>query len=124
MAKTPRNQPQRTAAVLRLSTWGGVNVVSNRMELTAVINGLSLINSDEKAILYSDSQYVINGITKWIKNWKKKNWMSSSGKVANKDLWETLDNLTQKYHVEFKWIRGHSTDEIHEVDQLAKQQIK
>lgn len=96
------------------------DTTNNRMELTAVINGIKMLDKGESATLYSDSQYVINGITKWIHSWKKHRWTNGSGSIKNRNLWEELDHLANRHTIHFKWIRGHSTSEIHEVDRLAK----
>lgn len=98
------------------------DTTNNRMELTAAISGIEMLVSGESAVLYSDSQYVVNGITKWIKSWKKNHWISREGAIKNRDLWERLDQLGNQYKVEFKWIRGHSNSEIDLVDQIAKNQ--
>lgn len=98
------------------------DTTNNRMELMAVIKGLEMLESKESATLYSDSQYVVNGITKWIAKWKRNQWKSQSGAVKNRDLWERLDQLVHEHSIRFKWIRGHSTDEIHLVDSIAKSQ--
>lgn len=65
------------------------------------------------------------GITKWINDWKKNYWRTSSKKrVQNKDLWEILDNLVKSNNIKFQWIPGNSMDEIYKIDQIAKQQTK
>lgn len=95
---------------------------NNQMELNAVIGALEMINDGENVTVYSDSQYVVSGITSWIKGWKKNGWISKTGMVANRPLWEKLDSLVQKYNVQFQWVRGHSNYEIDYVDGLAKKQ--
>lgn len=95
---------------------------NNRMELTAAISGIEMLTPGEAAILYSDSQYVVNGITKWIHGWKKNCWANKDGIIKNRDLWEKLDYLTKKNNIQFKWMRGHSTTEIDRVDRIAKDQ--
>jgi ribonuclease HI len=99
------------------------DTTNNRMELTAAISGIEMLVAGETATLYSDSQYVVNGITKWIRGWKKNNWVTSTNKrVLNQDLWERLDHLSTQHSIKFEWIRGHSTYEIDSVDAIAKQQ--
>ena len=95
---------------------------NNRMELKAAIMGLSKSNINSKVILYTDSKYVKDGITKWISNWKSNNWITSSKKpVKNQDLWKQLDDLNDRYNVEWKWVKGHSGDYYNEeVDKLAR----
>ncbi|MFW5976476.1 MAG: ribonuclease HI [Bacillota bacterium] len=101
------------------------DTTNNRMEIKAVIEGIKHINKGSKIHIYCDSSYVINGITKWIHKWKNNNWKTSEGNlVKNKDLWQKLDRLLNKYKVEFKKVRAHSGDEYNEkVDELAKKQI-
>ncbi len=86
---------------------------NNRMELQAAIAALEFLqDSDQKdpIALYTDSEYVKNGITKWIKGWKQKGWKTSTGKpVLNQDLWEILDELNLK-QVEWRYVRGHTGD--------------
>ena len=101
---------------------------NNRMELKAAIMGLSKSNINSKVILYTDSKYVKDGITKWISNWKSNNWITSSKKpVKNQDLWKQLDDLNDRYNVEWKWVKAHqdnvSDDSIYNnmADELARQ---
>ena len=77
-------------------------------------------------ILFSDSKYVIDGITKWIKKWKINNWKSSNKKpVKNVDLWKELDELTKKLTIDWKWVKAHSTDIYNnEVDKLARKEAE
>ena len=101
---------------------------NNRMELKAAIIGLSKSNINSKVILYTDSKYVKDGITKWISNWKSNNWITSSKKPEkNQDLWKQLDDLNDRYNVEWKWVKAHqdnvSDDSIYNnmADELARQ---
>lgn len=96
---------------------------NNQMELAAAIGGLEMLRPGEKATLYSDSKYVVDGITKWIFKWRKSNWVTATGeRVKNRGLWERLLQLTKSGDVKILWIRGHSNDEMDKVDALAKQQ--
>ena len=99
------------------------NTTNNQMELMAPIKALKKIPNGEKVQIFTDSKYVKMGITEWIKSWKKNNWKTSSKKkVKNKDLWKKLDCLSEKHHIKWLWIKGHSGDVINEeVDQLAKE---
>ncbi|MCU4674852.1 ribonuclease HI [Catenovulum sp. 2E275] len=82
---------------------------NNRMELLAAIAGLETLNAKCKVILTTDSQYVKNGITQWIFNWKKKGWKTADKKpVKNIDLWQRLDQQTQRHEVEWRWVKGHA----------------
>ena len=83
---------------------------NNRMELTAAIRGLQALKEPCDVTLFSDSQYVVNGITKgWARTWKSKGWIKSDKRPAeNIDLWEDLLNLCETHTVRFEWIRGHN----------------
>lgn len=95
---------------------------NNRMELLAVIEALALLKEPCQVILHSDSQYMQNGIQKWIYNWKKNNWQTSNKTpVKNKDLWIWLDQEIQRHQVEWEWVKGHSGHRENEIcDELAK----
>lgn len=91
------------------------NTTNNQMELTAVIEGLKCLKSTSIGVnIYVDSAYVLNGITSWIKGWKKKNWKTSSGgKVKNVELWKELDLLVSKQEdINFHKVKGHADDEL------------
>jgi ribonuclease HI len=97
------------------------STTNNRMELTGAIRALiTTKGADQRIHLYTDSTYVIQGITKWIWGWRKRNWITSEGKeVANTDLWKELSSLVQNQKIEWKYVRGHTgvpgnerTDEI------------
>ena len=101
---------------------GLLDTTNNRMELTAVIEALSALKEPCDIILYTDSQYVCNAITKgWAKKWQKNNWMRSKNEPAlNKDLWEKLLALIDKHKIEFVWVRGHNGHPENErCDELA-----
>lgn len=99
---------------------------NNRMELQAAIRGLEALKRPMIVELYTDSQYVRDGITKWLPQWKSKGWLLSTKKpVKNRDLWEELDTLSQKHTVSWHWIRGHQGHPENErADELARQAIK
>ena len=94
---------------------------NNQMELTATIEALKAIVRPRNIALYTDSQYVKNGITSWIFNWKKNGWKTANKKpVANKDLWIELDKYVKIHSVNWFWVKGHSGDHYNEIaDQLA-----
>lgn len=97
---------------------------NNRMELQAAIEALQILGTSgqtEPVTLYTDSEYVKNGITKWVKGWKKKGWKTQQGKpVLNQKLWETLDELNSPL-VDWQYVRGHSGNEGNErCDQIAR----
>ncbi len=102
------------------------NTTNNRMELMAPIMALKKINKKSEITIYTDSKYVKDGITVWIKKWKLNNWKSSSKKpVKNKDLWIKLDNLCQKHKVSWRWIKAHAGDKFNNlVDKLAVTKTK
>lgn len=103
---------------------GETQTTNNRMELQAAIQALKLFRASrqtELVTLYTDSEYVKNGITKWIKGWKKKGWKTQAGKaVLNQDLWQTLDELNSQ-QVDWQFVRGHSGNEGNErCDRIAR----
>ncbi len=104
---------------------GEKETTNNRMELTAAIKGLQALTRSSQVVLTTDSQYVKNGITSWIHNWKKKNWKTANRTpVKNADLWKQLDALAAQHQVEWHWVRGHSGHPENElVDQLANKAI-
>ena len=102
------------------------NTTNNRMELLAAIMSLKKIKTNSEVVIFTDSIYVKNGITEWMKNWKKNGWKNSSKKpVKNKDLWVKLDKLCEANIVSWKWVKGHSTNEFNNLaDELATKAIK
>ncbi len=88
---------------------GEPRTTNNRMELRAVIEGLSSLTRPSIVDLYSDSQYVLNGLKEWMASWKARGWRTADKKpVKNRDLWETLDGLMATHTIRFHWVRGHS----------------
>ncbi len=102
------------------------STTNNRMELQAAIEGLKALKRPMEVDLFTDSQYLRDGVTKWLFQWKKNNWRTSNKKpVKNQDLWEQLDELIQHHHVEWHWVRGHvGHPENERADSLARQAIK
>ena len=98
------------------------NTTNNQMELFATIKALSNFNKKKSFKIFTDSNYVKDGITKWIKNWKKNNWKTSAKKpVKNQELWKKLDKLVKFHDVKWEWIKGHSTNIYNNLaDELAK----
>lgn len=98
---------------------------NNRMEMMAAIEGLRFLPEGVEATLYTDSQYLKNGVTVWMDGWKKKGWKTSKGSpVKNQDLWLIFDGLTQKYKISWQWVKGHSGNMFNEkADSLARQAI-
>ena len=99
---------------------------NNRMELIAPIMALKKIKTKSEVIIYTDSRYVKDGITEWIKKWKLNNWKSSNKKpVKNKDLWVKLDHCCQKHNVSWKWVKAHAGNRFNDlVDKLAVSKTK
>ena len=94
---------------------------NNKMELTAAIEALKAVKKSNDIELYTDSQYVKNGINSWIINWKKNGWKTANKKeVANKDLWIELDKHVKSHNVTWFWVKGHSGNHFNEIaDNLA-----
>ena len=94
---------------------------NNKMELRATIEALKAIKHPSTIKLYTDSQYVKNGITNWIVNWKKNGWKTASKKpVSNKELWVELDKNVNLHNIEWFWVKGHSGNYYNEIaDELA-----
>jgi ribonuclease HI len=94
---------------------------NNRMELTAVIEALAALKRATPVAVYTDSEYVKNGITTWIKGWKNRGWRTADGKpVKNQELWQRLDALVAQHQVSWHWVRGHTGDPGNErADELA-----
>jgi ribonuclease HI len=92
---------------------GELNTTNNRMELKAVIEGLTALKRPCKVLLYLDSQYVRMGITEWVRGWKAKGWRTSTKQpVKNVELWQELDKLVAEggHQIEWRWVKGHSGD--------------
>ena len=107
---------------------GELGTTNNRMELTAVIEGLSALKRPCKVTLYVDSQYVLKGMTEWIAGWKSKGWKTASKQpVKNVDLWQRLDALVSGagHEIEWVWVRGHNGDPGNErADMLANRGVE
>ncbi len=106
--------------------WGGESeTTNNRMELTAAIEALEALKRPCRVTLVTDSRYVMQGITEWLANWKKRNWRTASRKpVANADLWRRLDEAAARHDVSWEWVRGHTGDPGNErADELANRGI-
>ena len=102
-----------------------LNTTNNRMELTAVIRALEHYDEAKEIEVFTDSKYVMQGITEWIKNWKTNHWKTSQKKdVKNKDLWVILDTVSAKHDIKWSWVKGHAGDYGNEIaDKLATQAI-
>ena len=106
---------------------GEANTTNNRMELTAVIEALALLKEPCVVELYSDSKYVIDGLSKgWAKGWQKRGWIKADKKPAlNPDLWEKLLALTDRHEMHYHWVKGHAENERNNrCDQMAVAESK
>ncbi len=119
--------PGGWAAILRYNgrakeMWGWEpETTNNRMELRAAIEALRALRESCEVELVTDSEYLKNGITAWIKNWKRNGWMTSAKKpVMNKDLWMDLDEQATRHQVKWFWTKGHAShDDNNRCDELA-----
>ncbi len=102
------------------------DTTNNRMELMAPIMALKKIKLKSDVVIFTDSTYVKNGITDWIKKWEKNDWKNSNKKpIKNKDLWVKLNDLCQKNKVKWRWVKGHSSNKYNNLaDELATTAIK
>jgi ribonuclease HI len=106
--------------------WGGEPLTTNnRMELTAVVQALAALKHRCTVAIYTDSEYVRNGITSWIHAWKARGWLTADRKpVKNQDLWVRLDELAAGHDIRWHWVRGHAGDAGNErADRLANRGV-
>lgn len=101
---------------------GETDTTNNRMELRAVIEGVKALKRRMPVTIYTDSTYVMKGMTEWIEGWKAKGWRTAARKpVKNEDLWRELDAVLAGHEVEWRWVKGHSGDPGNEAaDALAR----
>jgi ribonuclease HI len=104
---------------------GEKDTTNNRMELMAAISSLEALKRRCRVDLYTDSRYLMDGITRWMAGWKKNRWQTSARKpVKNQDLWQRLDAAAVVHEVHWNWVRGHSGNAMNErADQLAREAI-
>lgn len=120
--------PGGWAAVLRTGEHEKILVgaeaqtTNNRMELTAAIEALTALKRPVRVLLRTDSRYVIDGITKWVHGWKKRDWKTADKKpVANQELWQQLEAAAKRHEITWEWVRGHNGDEGNtRADELAR----
>ena len=114
--------------LLSYSSGGDSQTTNNKMELTAVIKALETcqILGAKKVCISTDSQYVKNGITAWIINWKRNGWKTSSkDPVKNKELWIELDNLCKEFDINWIWVKGHAGIKYNEMcDSLVRKEME
>jgi ribonuclease HI len=117
LIKTPRGEQTLTGSE--------PHTTNNRMELTAAVKALQSLPASSTAVLYTDSTYLMLGITEWLPNWIRRNWRTTTGKVLNRDLWEERLAATQTHQVDWRWLRGHAGQRHNErVDRLARGAIR
>jgi ribonuclease HI len=104
---------------------GEAGTTNNRMEMTAVIRALELLDQPSEVRVHTDSQYVQKGISEWLPGWKRRDWRTAAGAaVKNQDLWRELDTLNSRHRIEWKWVKGHAGHPENErADALANQGI-
>lgn len=102
------------------------NTTNNRMELTAVIKGLEALKVPCDVTVFTDSNYIVKGMTEWIHSWVKNKWKNSQKQIVqNKDLWEKLLELSRIHNIKWKWVKGHAGhDENERCDKIARLAIK
>ncbi|WKJ92060.1 ribonuclease HI [Methylomonas montana] len=105
---------------------GETETTNNRMELMAAIQALETLTKPCSIRLHTDSKYVLQGITEWLVNWKKRAWKTAANKpVKNEDLWRRLDTAIQRHNIDWIWVKGHAGDVGNErADQLANEGIE
>jgi ribonuclease HI len=126
----PNPGPGGWAVLLRFGehektlTGSELQTTNNRMELTAVLEGLQALMQPCRVDFYTDSQYVQRGLTEWLPRWRARNWKRKDGALANADLWQALDTAIQRHTIQWHWVRSHAGNQDNErVDWLAKQSI-
>lgn len=123
--------PGGWAAILRAGTsekeisGGEIATTNNRMELLAVINGLNALTAPSEVTVHTNSRYVMDGATQWLKRWKANGWKTSDKKpVKNDDLWRALEEAVARHKVQWRWVRGHDGHlENERADALARAAI-
>ncbi len=123
----PNPGPGGWAAILRFRgvekelSGTEAKTTNNRMELTAAAMALEALTRPCQVVIHTDSEYLKNGITRWIEGWVRKNWRGAAGDpVANMDLWQRILAANAKHTVEWRWVRGHSGHDMNErADELA-----
>ena len=105
---------------------GEPQTTNNRMEMMAAISALETLREACEITLFTDSKYVLQGLTEWLPGWKARGWKTASKQpVKNQDLWERLDAAVQRHKIDWKWVKGHAGNPGNEMaDQLANQGIE
>ncbi len=115
----------RCGEVVREISGGELATTNNRMEMRAAIESLATLETRSEVCIFTDSQYLKNGITQWISGWKRKGWLTAAKEpVKNVDLWKRLDALVAQHRVTWKWVKGHAGNADNErCDGLANREI-
>lgn len=110
----------------REESGGDAATTNNRMEMMAVIRGLGALSTRTRVELWSDSKYVLDGLSEWLASWKRRGWKTADKKpVKNQDLWMELDGLVEKHEVTFHWVKGHSDHPENErCDRMAVAEVE
>ena len=105
---------------------GEAHTTNNRMELMAAISALEALTRPCQVVLHTDSQYVRQGVTGWIKNWKRNGWRTADKKpVKNEELWRRLDEVSEPHTIDWRWVKGHAGNPMNErADVLAGEAMK
>lgn len=105
---------------------GARETTNNKMELQAVISALRVVNRPVPIVIHTDSNYVKDGITKWIHAWKRNRWLTAAKKpVKNVELWQALDDLVSRHEITWVWVKGHDGDPGNEkADELANRGVE
>ncbi len=105
---------------------GEARTTNNRMELTAVIEGLRALKGPCRVRVHTDSQYVQKGISEWLPNWRRRGWRTSGGQpVKNQELWQALDAEASRHEVQWQWVKGHAGHPENErADALANEGVR
>lgn len=114
----------RYGATQKSFAGGELATTNNRMEIKAALEGLRRLKESCEVQLFTDSEYLRNGITTWIVAWKRKKWKKGQKAVKNADLWQELDKEASRHQITWNWVRGNSGDSLNELcDQLAVLEI-
>lgn len=98
---------------------------NNRMELTAAVQALGALSQPCRVDFYTDSEYLRRGITEWLPDWRRRGWKRKSGKLANIDLWQSLEERLEEHEITWHWVRGHAGNRLNQrVDSLARKAMR
>ncbi len=101
------------------------HTTNNRMELTAAVRALGALKDPYQVDFYTDSEYLRRGITEWLPDWRRRGWKRKSGKLANIDLWQSLETNLKEHSITWHWVRGHASDRLNQrVDSLARKAMR